>query len=80
MTSTITALVPAHNAIADSIRGLYGQTLPPQQVIVAADSCTDATVAIAHSLGAEVFETRGNRHKKAGGLNQALAGQGAGAP
>ncbi|MGW5371044.1 glycosyltransferase [Streptomyces sp. NPDC004009] len=72
----VIALIPAHNeadAIADSIQGLYGQTLPPQRVIVVADNCTDATVAIAHSLGAEVFETRGNRHKKAGGLNQALA-------
>ncbi|MFV5991374.1 glycosyltransferase family 2 protein [Streptomyces sp. NPDC056231] len=72
----VIALIPAHNeadAIADSIQGLYGQILPPWRVIVVADNCTDTTVAIADSLGAEVFETQGNRHKKAGGLNQALA-------
>lgn len=75
-TRNVIALIPAHNeagVIADSLRGLYGQTLPPQRVVVVADNCTDATAAIAASLGAEVFETRGNRHKKAGGLNQALA-------
>jgi cellulose synthase/poly-beta-1,6-N-acetylglucosamine synthase-like glycosyltransferase len=72
----VIALIPAHNeagAIADSIQGLYRQVVPPQRVIVVADNCTDTTVAIADSLGAEVLETQGNRHKKAGGLNQALA-------
>ena len=37
-----------------------------------ADNCTDDTVPIARRHGAEVFETVGNKHKKAGGLNQAL--------
>ena len=38
-----------------------------------ADNCSDATPDIARQLGAEVFETVGNTHKKAGALNQALA-------
>ena len=37
-----------------------------------ADNCTDATVAIARAAGVDVFESRGNTHKKAGALNQAL--------
>jgi cellulose synthase/poly-beta-1,6-N-acetylglucosamine synthase-like glycosyltransferase len=41
-------------------------------VIVVADNCTDGTVDVALDLGVEVLETRGNRHKKAGALNQAL--------
>lgn len=37
-----------------------------------ADNCTDGTVRLAREAGVEVFETVDNRHKKAGGLNQAL--------
>ncbi len=72
----ITVLVPAHNEgdrIRDTLDGLQQQTLPPARVIVVADNCTDDTVAIARSVGAEVFETEGNAHKKAGALNQAWA-------
>ena len=39
-----------------------------------ADNCTDATVALAEAAGAEVVETVDNSHKKAGALNQVLAG------
>lgn len=70
------ALVPAHNEedqIAETIESLNGQTLPPDEIIVIADNCTDRTVDIALSYpGVEVFATVGNKHKKAGGLNQAL--------
>ena len=38
-----------------------------------ADNCTDATVRLAREAGVDVFETVDNTHKKAGGLNQALA-------
>ncbi|SEN52149.1 Glycosyltransferase, catalytic subunit of cellulose synthase and poly-beta-1,6-N-acetylglucosamine synthase [Nonomuraea pusilla] len=71
----VTALVPAHDEagqIAESIASLRAQTRPPDRLVVIADNCTDATAAIARSLGAEVFETSGNAHKKAGALNQVL--------
>jgi len=50
------------------------QTYPVDEIIVIADNCTDATPAIAQAAGARVFVTQGNRHKKAGALNQVLAG------
>jgi cellulose synthase/poly-beta-1,6-N-acetylglucosamine synthase-like glycosyltransferase len=72
----LVALVPAHDEagqIAATIRSLRAQTLAPDRVVVVADNCTDDTVAIARSFpGVEVLETVANRHKKAGGLNQAL--------
>lgn len=70
------ALVPAHNEqdqIAETIESLQGQTLPPDLILVIADNCSDQTIPIALSYeGVEVFQTVGNKHKKAGGLNQAL--------
>lgn len=72
----ILALLPAHNeeaTIAKSIQGLLGQTQPPDQVVVIADNCTDATAAVAATYGATVYETVGNGDKKAGALNQYLA-------
>ncbi len=75
-TVAVVALVPAHNeeaGIVGTVRSLYGQTRPPDRVIVVADNCTDATVEFARAAGAEVVETMGNRHRKAGALNQALA-------
>lgn len=74
-TTTIVALIPAHNEEADiveTVKSLQRQTRPPERILVVADNCTDATVALAHSAGAEVIETIHNKHKKAGALNQAL--------
>jgi len=71
----LTVLVPAHNesaTIAATLESLWGQTRPPDRVIVVADNCTDDTAEIAHRHQAEVFTTQGNRDKKAGALNQAL--------
>lgn len=73
---TITALIPAHNEeelIAATIRSLMEQDRKPERIIVVADNCTDRTVAIAKSLGIEVFESVANTDKKAGALNQVLA-------
>ncbi|GAA1797753.1 hypothetical protein GCM10009835_14880 [Planosporangium flavigriseum] len=70
----VTVLVPAHNEgrqIASTLRGLRAQTLPPRRVIVIADNCDDDTATVAAAEGAEVYETAGNRDKKAGALNQA---------
>jgi biofilm PGA synthesis N-glycosyltransferase PgaC len=72
----ITVLVPAHDEgdqIVATLEGLRSQTLPPTRVLVVADNCSDDTVALAVSAGAEVYETIANSHKKAGALNQAWA-------
>ena len=72
---TLTVLIPAHNEemrIGATLRSLHSQSHPPRRIVVVADNCTDRTVAIARDAGVEVFETIGNQHKKAGGLNQAL--------
>jgi poly-beta-1,6-N-acetyl-D-glucosamine synthase len=72
----VIALVPAHNeeiGIAQTIDSLRRQTQPPDRILVAADNCTDGTVAIARAMGVEVIETVGNTAKKAGALNQGLA-------
>ena len=72
---TVTVLVPAHNEaerITGTIEALQAQRGAPDRIIVVADNCTDETVELARAAGVEVFETKGNRHKKAGGLNQAL--------
>ena len=71
-----TVLIPAHNeqdALPAALASLRWQTSAPRRVIVVADNCTDDTVQTARSLGADVFVTEGNRDKKAGALNQALA-------
>jgi poly-beta-1,6-N-acetyl-D-glucosamine synthase len=71
----IIALLPAHNeaaGIRQAVQNLLAQTLPPARIIAVVDNCTDDTAAVAREAGAEVFETVGNVHKKAGGLNQVL--------
>ncbi|MBE3010929.1 glycosyltransferase family 2 protein [Microbispora sp. NEAU-D428] len=71
----VTVLVPAHNEedqIAETMTSLHGQRRRPNRVIVIADNCTDRTADIARAHGAEVIRTVGNRHKKAGALNQVL--------
>lgn len=73
--TTITVLIPAHNEaeqIAETIESLLGQSLPPSRIIVVSDNSTDDTVEIASRYPVIVMETVGNRHKKAGAMNQAL--------
>lgn len=72
----VTALIPAHNerdGIEAAITGLRTQTRPPDRIIVIADNCTDETADLARAAGVQVIETVGNRDKKAGALNYALA-------
>ena len=72
----LTVLVPAHDeglTIAATLESLWGQTRPPDKVVVVADNCTDDTAEIARRRGAEVYTTVANTEKKAGALNQALA-------
>lgn len=75
MSGQVLALIPAHNEekiVGQAVGALGEQVRRPERIVVVADNCTDATVPLARELGAEVFETAGNTHKKAGALNQAL--------
>lgn len=72
---TVTVLIPAHNEedrIVATLASLRAQDSPPERILVVADNCTDRTVELAREAGVDVYETVGNTHKKAGGLNQAL--------
>ena len=74
---TVTVLIPAHNeeaSVGQTIASLLQQSRSPDRVIVVADNCTDRTVERARAAGVEVIESVGNTHKKAGALNQVLAG------
>ncbi|WP_084262632.1 glycosyltransferase [Actinomadura formosensis] len=71
----VTVLIPAHNEakqITETIASLRRQERPPDHIVVIADNCTDATAAFAQLCGVEIVGTRGNKHKKAGALNQVL--------
>ena len=72
---TVTVLIPAHNeeaSLPSTIASLLEQSRRPDRVIVVADNCTDATVALAHQAGVDVVESANNTQKKAGALNQVL--------
>ncbi|WP_326569502.1 glycosyltransferase family 2 protein [Amycolatopsis rhabdoformis] len=72
----VVALIPAHDEeaqIAATIAGLRAQERPVDEIVVVTDNCADDTAAVALAAGAKVRASVGNRHKKAGALNQALA-------
>lgn len=69
-------LVPAHDEearIGAALDSLDAQTMPPTWTVVVADNCADRTADVARAHDAIVLHTEGNRDKKAGALNQALA-------
>jgi cellulose synthase/poly-beta-1,6-N-acetylglucosamine synthase-like glycosyltransferase len=72
---TLVVLIAAHNeelSIVPTLRSLAAQLRKPDRIVVAADNCTDATVALAKSIkGVTVFETVDNSARKPGALNQA---------
>ncbi|GJF34264.1 hypothetical protein KNE206_69640 [Kitasatospora sp. NE20-6] len=73
MTDSLTVLIPAHNEadfIATAVKSAFRQTVPPQTVLVIADSCTDDTARIAAGCGAEVMEVAHASKPKS--LNAAL--------
>jgi len=73
---TVTVLIPAHNEEASlpfTLASLIEQSHRPERIIVVADNCTDSTVSVARAAGVEVFESVGNKNKKAGALNQMIA-------
>jgi len=56
----ISVLIPAHNeagVLRECLDAVVAQTLPVDQIVVVADSCTDDTFAVAESYGAVVVET-----------------------
>ncbi|HEX3226247.1 MAG TPA: glycosyltransferase family 2 protein [Gaiellaceae bacterium] len=56
----ISVLIPAHNdagVLRECLDAVMAQTLPVDEIVVVADSCTDDTVAVAQSYGAIVVET-----------------------
>ena len=70
----VLVLIPAHDEeeqIAETIASVVGQTRSADRIVVIADNCADRTADIARSIGVNVFETLGNRTRKAGALNQA---------
>ncbi|MFI0450252.1 glycosyltransferase [Actinomadura sp. 6N118] len=71
----VTVLIPAHNeakGITATIASLRWQERIPDHIVVIADNCSDPTADLAALCGVEVVVTHGNKHKKAGALNQVL--------
>lgn len=68
----IYCIIPAHNeegCIDEAIKSVINQV---DEVLVVCDNCADNTENIAKHNGAYVTKTVGNKHKKAGALNQVL--------
>ena len=71
----VVALIPAHDEeknITEAVKHLQDQTIGCN-VIVVCDNCKDNTKNIAESLGASIFESAKNIHRKSGALNQVLS-------
>jgi cellulose synthase/poly-beta-1,6-N-acetylglucosamine synthase-like glycosyltransferase len=71
----ITILIPAYNeasSIADTIRSLHAQTIPPAEIIVIDDCSTDGTAEVARRLGVVVLRPPQNTGSKAGAQNFAM--------
>jgi biofilm PGA synthesis N-glycosyltransferase PgaC len=71
----IVVIIAAHNeelSLAGTLRSIQAQERLPDRIVVAADNCSDQTVAIARGhRGIRYFRTRANRSRKPGALNQA---------
>jgi poly-beta-1,6-N-acetyl-D-glucosamine synthase len=73
--SGLTIIVPAYNevsTIADTVRSLQNQTVPPEQIIVVDDCSSDGTAEVAQQLGAIVIRPPTNTGSKAGAQTFAL--------
>ncbi|MHC4500082.1 MAG: glycosyltransferase family 2 protein, partial [Planctomycetota bacterium] len=73
--SSLTILVPAYNErahVAETIRSLQEQTLPPEEIIVIDDCSSDGTGEVAREMGVTVVRPRENTGSKAGAQNYGL--------
>ncbi len=55
---SMTVVIPAHNeegTVARCLRSLLASELPPSEIVVVADNCTDATAAVARDFGVTVL-------------------------
>ena len=71
----VTVIVPAYNeeaTIAETMRSLAAQTVPPAEIIVVDDGSTDGTARVARSLGVTVLRPPANTGSKAGAQTFAL--------
>lgn len=76
-TDRLTVIVPAYNeaeTLADTLRSLREQTLPPAEIMVVDDCSTDETAAIAKSFEVTVLRPPVNTGSKAGAQTFALDG------
>ncbi|HUT29384.1 MAG TPA: glycosyltransferase [Sedimentisphaerales bacterium] len=73
--SGVTILVPAYNErdhIAETIRSLLDQALPPAEIIVIDDCSSDGTADVATEMGVTVVRPPANTGSKAGAQNYGL--------
>src|SRR5205809_6696858 len=71
----LTVIVPAFNEaehVADTIRSLQSQSVPPREIIVVDDGSTDGTGEVARALGVMVLRPERNTGSKAYAQNHGL--------
>lgn len=71
----LTVIIPAYNeaeGIADTVRSLQEQTLPPLKIIVVDDCSSDGTGDAARAMGVHVIRPWENTGSKAGAQNYAM--------
>jgi biofilm PGA synthesis N-glycosyltransferase PgaC len=74
-TAPVTVIVPAYNEaehVADTVRSLLAQSVPPERILVVDDCSTDGTGEVARAAGAEVIRPERNTGSKAGAQTFAL--------
>lgn len=72
----VVVLIPAHNEVDQlgaTIEAVLGQSRPPDEVRVCLDNAPPELARVAARYPVTVTATRGNRYRKAGNLNAALA-------